>query len=287
MKYSQDLKDLAVKKVVDGQSVLAVSKELRIPCQSINNWHKRFLAEGHCKNKKRPGAKPRVTEEALIEFFDKNPNATLSEAGAYFGMTRHGISYWIKKFRFSLKKKIFRFDAADPKKQEKFVKAVQQIPPEKRVYIDESGIQKHLTRNRSWTKRGTVRIEKIPAGHQHIRVNVVGAIRGGQMITLNSFSGNCNSKLFNKWLDEELCPKLSADDTLIMDNARFHKKDEIKAIAERHNCRILFLPPYSPELNPIEHYWAHLKAWLRKFNGSILPVLAQIGCYFGIKIQHA
>jgi transposase len=155
------------------------------------------------------------------------------------------------------------------------------------VYIDESGIQKHLTRSRSWTKRGTVRVEKIPAGHQHERVNVVGAIRGGQMIALNSFSGNCNSELFNKWLKKWLCPKLSPGDTLIMDNARFHNKDDIARIVKQCKCEVLFLPPYSPELNPIEHYWAHLKAWLKKFNGSVLPMVTQIGCCLGIKVQHA
>jgi hypothetical protein len=75
--------------------------------------------------------------------------------------------------------------------------------------------------------------------------------------------------------------------SFILDSMLGYKKDEIRAIARRHNGRALFPPPYSPELNLIEHYWAHLKAWLRKFNGSILPVLAQIGCYFGIKVRHA
>jgi transposase len=107
MKYSQDLKDLAVKKVVDGQAIVTVSKELKIPRQSINNWYQRFLAVGHCKNKKSPGAKPRVTEEALIEFFDKNPNATQGDAAEHFSMTQGGIQYWCKKIGLSFKKKFF------------------------------------------------------------------------------------------------------------------------------------------------------------------------------------
>ncbi|MDR0727358.1 MAG: transposase [Puniceicoccales bacterium] len=47
------------------------------------------------------------------------------------------------------------------------------------------------------------------------------------------------------------------------------------------------MPPYLPELNPIEHYWAHLKAWLKNFAGSALSACTQAGCYFGLKVQRA
>jgi hypothetical protein len=103
-------------------------------------------------------------------------------------------------------------------------------------------------------KRGAVRVEKVPAVHQHKHVNIIGAMKDRQMIALNSFCGSCNWGLFNCRLENKLYPMLSADDTLIMANARFHKKDEMRAIAKRYKCEILFLPPYSPELNPIEHY---------------------------------
>jgi transposase len=138
------------------------------------------------------------------------------------------------------------------------------------VYIDETGIQKHLTRDRLLAKRGTVYAEKIRSGHRRERVNVIGALRGNQMIALDSFVETCNSELFNTWPNTKAYPKFSADDVLIMDNAPFHVGNEIVKIAKRHSCKVLFLPPYSPELNPIEHYWAHLKARLKNFTGSVL-----------------
>jgi transposase len=107
------------------------------------------------------------------------------------------------------------------------------------------------------------------------------------MIALDSFVGTCNGELFNTWLGTKAHPKFSADDMLIMDNALFHVRNEIVKIAKRHSCKVLFLPPYSPELDPIEHYWAHLKAGLKNFTGSVLSICAQIGCYFGVKIQQA
>jgi transposase-like protein len=104
MKYSQDLKNVAVRMVMDGQTPIQVSKMLKIPPQSIQNWHTRFLAEGHCKNKKQPGAKPRVTEDAFIAFHKAHPNATQKETAEFFGISRTGIQYWYKEFEFRLKK---------------------------------------------------------------------------------------------------------------------------------------------------------------------------------------
>jgi transposase len=89
---------------MDGKTYTQVSKELRISPQSVRNWHTRFLAVGHCKNKKQPGARPRVTEKAFIAFHKAYPNALQKDAAAYFGISRTVIQYWYKKFGFSLKK---------------------------------------------------------------------------------------------------------------------------------------------------------------------------------------
>ncbi|MDR0727331.1 MAG: helix-turn-helix domain-containing protein [Puniceicoccales bacterium] len=84
MQYSQDLKNAAVRLAMDGKTYTQASKELRISPQSVRNWHTRFLAVEHCKNKKQPGAKPRVTEEAFTAFHKAYPNAMQKDAAAYF-----------------------------------------------------------------------------------------------------------------------------------------------------------------------------------------------------------
>jgi hypothetical protein len=89
-------------------------------------------------------------------------------------------------------------------------------------------------------KRGTVYVEKIRSGHCHERVNVIGALRGNQMIALDSFVEICNSELLNTWLDTKACPKFLVDDVIIMDNAPLHVKNEIVKIAKRHSCKVLF-----------------------------------------------
>ena len=77
------------------------------------------------------------------------------------------------------------------------------------------------------------------------------------------FKGTCNTELFNAWLEKVLIPQLKPRAIVVMDNASFHKSQKTKDLVESANCQLLFLPPYSPDLNPIEKFWALLKAKIR------------------------
>jgi len=72
-------------------------------------------------------------------------------------------------------------------------------------------------------------------------------------------------EFFEGWFEEILLPKLPQDAVIVMDNASFHRKNKLNEIAENHNITLIFLPPYSPELNPIEKFWANMKNFLRNF----------------------
>ncbi len=78
------------------------------------------------------------------------------------------------------------------------------------------------------------------------------------------FEGTCDTSLFNAWLQQMLIPNLTPGQVLILDNASFHKSAESQKLVEAAGCRILFLPPYSPDLNPIEKYWANMKTKVRE-----------------------
>ena len=79
------------------------------------------------------------------------------------------------------------------------------------------------------------------------------------------FEGTCDTNLFNAWLKQVLIPNLTAGQVLILDNASFHKSMESQRLVEAAGCKILFLPPYSPDLNPIEKCWANMKTKVREF----------------------
>lgn len=73
------------------------------------------------------------------------------------------------------------------------------------------------------------------------------------------FTGTCNTLLFNAWIENLLLPSLKPGQTIIMDNASFHKSEITKKLIKKAGCELIFLPAYSPDLNPIETYWANLK----------------------------
>lgn len=96
------------------------------------------------------------------------------------------------------------------------------------------------------------------------RESFISALSKGKLLAPMCFKGTCNTELFDIWLEKVLIPELKAGQVLILDNASFHRSETSKKLVEAAGCRFLFLPPYSPDLNPIEKYWANLKVKVRE-----------------------
>ena len=83
-------------------------------------------------------------------------------------------------------------------------------------------------------------------------------------IALMVFNGSCNTNLFENWVEQFLIKELKAGQGLVMDNASFHKSQRTRELIDSVGCKLIFLPPYSPDLNLIEKFWANMKRWIKQ-----------------------
>ena len=86
------------------------------------------------------------------------------------------------------------------------------------------------------------------------------------------FEGYCNTEVLKGWVKEMLLPELRPGQTVIWDNASFHQSPEFKQLIESAGCTLMYLPTYSPDLNPIEKWWAKLKAWIRRLRTQAMTL---------------
>ena len=99
------------------------------------------------------------------------------------------------------------------------------------------------------------------------------------------FEGTNDQNLFIEWIKKFLNPVFPKNAILILDNARYHKTKDVLKTFKEENIDVLFLPPYSPELNPIEKYWANMKRWIRNKLKNIEDPMLAINEYFSSKMS--
>jgi transposase len=106
---------------------------------------------------------------------------------------------------------------------------------------------------------------------------MIGALKGQQFIAPCLFNGHCDAALFEAYMEQCLLPELTPGSVIIADNAAFHKSSTVRRLIEAKQCQLLFLPPYSPDLNPIEHCWFPIKNKIRQLldQGESLAIAAE------------
>jgi transposase len=140
---------------------------------------------------------------------------------------------------------------------------VRRIPVARLVFLDESGMHLAMSRSHTWVKRGTEYIDPVPM-NWGTTLTLLGAIRVTGWVVLRSMFATANGDRFVAWLTAHLLPQLRRGDVLVMDNLRAHHNARVAPACQRHGVRLLYLPPYSPDLNPIEAGWALQKQHVRK-----------------------
>jgi transposase len=147
-------------------------------------------------------------------------------------------------------------------KRDKYQESIKSIPPQSLVYIDESGIELTICKDRGWGKKS----EKLAckkSGKYYERTNIIAGYINKKSIAPMVFNGACNTLLIETWVEKFLIKELKIGQVVIMDNASFHKSQKTRELIESVGCQLIFLPPYSPDLNPIKKFWANMKRWIK------------------------
>jgi transposase len=146
------------------------------------------------------------------------------------------------------------------------------------IHIDECGVNRHLSREYGRAPRGE-RVYLPTTGRKFKKLNIVAGLRDGEVICPTKYDWNTNAEWFLEWFEWWFCPLLRNGSVIIMDNASFHKKTVLNAVAATYGYQIIWLPPYSPDKNPIEHLWANLK---KLASSSRKRIFDNSGRYFSL-----
>jgi transposase len=173
---------------------------------------------------------------------------------------------------------------ASEEKRAKYRKTIEGIVAEDLVYIDESGIDITEVKDRGWGKKSQKLTGK-KSGKYYQRTNIIAGYVNHKSIAPMLFNGSCNRKLFENWVEQFLIKELKVGQVVVMDNAAFHKSIKTKELIESVGCRLIFLPPYSPDLNPIEKFWANMKRWIKTHISNFDKLYNALENFFNTQIS--
>jgi transposase len=137
------------------------------------------------------------------------------------------------------------------------------LDPKRLVFIDETWAKTNMTRRHGRCIRGTRLVDKVPYGRWRT-LTFLAALRCDRLDAPCVVDGPINGASFLAYVQQVLVPTLTPGDIVIMDNLGSHKRQAIRRAIRAAGAKLFFLPPYSPDLNPIEQVFAKLKALLRK-----------------------
>jgi len=146
------------------------------------------------------------------------------------------------------------------------------LEPERLVFIDETGADTKMTRRRGRSQRGERCRASVPHGHWKMTTFTAGLRLNGMTAPL-VLDGPMDGECFLAYVEQILAPTLRPGDVVVMDNLPAHRVNGVRGAIERAGAKLRFLPPYSPDFNPIEQAFSKLKAQLRKVAARTLDDL--------------
>jgi transposase len=163
---------------------------------------------------------------------------------------------------------------ANRERREQFAARIRSISPERLIFLDESGVTTSMTRLYARGTGGRRIHEATPGGHWKI-MTILGAMSLRGMVATMTIEEPTDTDIFLAYVEHLLYPVLKPGDVVVMDNLSAHKAPAVRQWIEKAGAELLYLPPYSPDLNPIEKAWAKLKQLLRAAEARTKETLDQ------------
>lgn len=154
-----------------------------------------------------------------------------------------------------------------------FQAEIAKVPADDLIFLDESGVTTDMTRRFGRAAVGERVVDSAPGKWRTL--TILGAISLDGWFATMTIEAPTDGDVFQEFLRQVLCPKLTPGRVVVMDNLRAHKVDGVRQLVESTGATLRYLPPYSPDFNPIEQCWAQLKQLLRAVKARTVAALEQ------------
>ena len=277
--YSNDLRERVISAVDHHEGTLShIARRFQVSLKTVRRWLQRRRQTGSLDPAPHGGGRHRAVDgqdaERLKQLVRERPDATLDEMNTSLGLdcSRMAIARALVRLGISRKKKSLHASERDtPKvkrKRRDFRRKLAQVDPKHLVFVDETGAHTAMTRFYGRAPRGVRVVGSVP-GHWE-SVTLVTAVRLAGVSSPIAFPGAMDTPTFESYVEQILVPELGPDDVVVWDNLSPHQSRAARRSIRKAQARLVFLPPYSPDLAPIEKMFSKIKEALRSI-GRGLP----------------
>jgi transposase len=254
-----------------GESSAEVAERFAVSSAFVRRLEQRFRRTGSLAPRAGRGGRPAALagrDEELRRAVRDFPDATPAEHRDRLKLPVSRVTVWraLRRLRLTRKKKSThaaerdRPDVAEARRH--WPDAVAGLPAENLAFIDETSANTAMHRTHGYAPAGERVVAAVPLGDWQT-VTFVGALTAGGLTAPWAMEGAMTGAWFVAYVEHVLVPTLRSGMVVVMDNLPCHKVDGVEQAVRAAGCRVLYLPPYSPDLNPIENAFAKLKHGLR------------------------
>jgi transposase len=285
--YSNDLRERIVAAVDRGEHSLRQLADLfAVSLSCIVRLLQRRRDSGSVVPKPHGGGtQPKIDApalERLRELLRAQPDATLAELRDRLGLpcSIMAIDRALRRAGITRKQKTLRADRQDDPdvqaQRDTFMQRLSQVDPEHLVFVDEMGANTAMTRTHGRSPAGTRVYASAPGAWKN--VTLIAAVRPSEVGATLAFEGATDQQAFRTYVHEVLVPQVEAGDVVVWDNLNVHQDAEVIAALEAVGARVEPLPPYSPDLSPIEEMFSKIKELLRTLGArTVTAVMDALG----------